>query len=221
MLFAVLIVRKKYTIQKYLFVLMIVCGVGLFIYKDGINSSKDTFWGNMLILISLVFDGLLGAAQDKMRTVSKPSSLNFMYYVNAWSTLIFIPLLFINYEGLRFVQFCIKHQEVGQYMAITVVMGTAGQYFISAMISHFGSLPLALVTTMRKFFTILFSSFLFGNVLNMRQWIATILIFLALTLDAFFGKKSFKNNSVKPEENEKEGVEKYFKNDSELPNNFV
>ncbi|KAL7022355.1 hypothetical protein ACKWTF_012209 [Chironomus riparius] len=198
MLFAVLIVKKSYTIQKYFFVLMIVFGVGLFIYKDGVNSSQETLWGYMLILISLLFDGCLGAAQDKMRIVSRPSSLNFMYYVNAWSTLIFIPLLFINYEGWRFVQFCIKHYEVGYYMAITVLMGTAGQYFISTMISTYGSLPLAIVTTLRKFLTILFSSLIFGNVLNTRQWVASILIFTALILDALFGKKKLIINKTEP-----------------------
>ena len=178
---------------------MIVFGVGLFIYKDGINSSQETLWGYMLILISLLLDGCLGAAQDKMRTVSRPSSLNFMYYVNAWSTLIFIPLLFINYEGWRFVQFCMKHYEVGYYMAITVLLGTAGQYFVSTMISCYGSLPLAIVTTMRKFFTVLFSSLIFGNVLNTRQWAATILIFTVLILDALFGKKKLINNKTEPE----------------------
>lgn len=175
---------------------MIVFGVGLFIYKDGIKSSKETLWGYMLIMISLLFDGCLGAAQDKMRTVSKPSSLNFMYYVNAWSTIIVIPLLFINYEGWRFIQFCMKHYEVGYCMAITVLMGTAGQYFVSTMISSYGSLPLAIVTTMRKFFTVLFSSLIFGNVLNNRQWTATILIFTVLILDVLFGKKKLINNNI-------------------------
>jgi len=178
---------------------MIVFGVGLFIYKDGIKSSQETLWGYLLIMISLLFDGCLGAAQDKMRTVSKPSSLNFMYYVNAWSTLIVIPLLFINYEGWRFIQFCMKHYEVGYYMAITVLMGTAGQYFVSTMISCYGSLPLAIVTTMRKFFTVLFSSLIFGNVLNSRQWAATILIFTVLILDVLFGKKKLINNKTEPE----------------------
>lgn len=199
MIFAVLVVRKTYTIQKYFFVSMIVFGVGLFIYKDGINSSNETLWGYMLILISLLLDGCLGAAQDKMRTVSRPSSLNFMYYVNAWSTLIFIPLMFINFEGWRFIQFCMKHYEVNYYLAITVLMGTAGQYFVSSMISCYGSLPLALVTTMRKFFTVLFSSLIFGNVLNGRQWTATILIFTVLILDTLFGKKKLINNKTEPE----------------------
>lgn len=199
MLCAVLIVRKTYTIQKYIFVLMIVSGVGIFIYKERINKTEDTFWGYILILVSLIFDGFLGAAQDKMRTVAKPSSLNFMYYVNAWSTLMFIPVLFINYEGLRFLEFCYRHSSVTWYMLITVTLGTAGQYFVSAMISHFGSLPLALATTMRKFFTVLFSSFLFGNVLNLRQWIATVIIFVALTLDAFFSKKGSNANRVEPQ----------------------
>jgi hypothetical protein len=34
MLLGVLIAKKRYPLAKYLFVLMIVCGVALFLYKD-------------------------------------------------------------------------------------------------------------------------------------------------------------------------------------------
>lgn len=41
MILGVLFGRKRYSLQKYMFVLMIVIGVGIFMYKDGKKSSKD------------------------------------------------------------------------------------------------------------------------------------------------------------------------------------
>lgn len=42
MLLGVLIGRKKYSLQKYLFVFMIVTGVALFIYKDTTKAKSDS-----------------------------------------------------------------------------------------------------------------------------------------------------------------------------------
>jgi UDP-galactose transporter B1 len=179
---------------------MIVIGVGVFIFKDDPHrkksASENTILGTFFIVISLFFDGCLGGAQDKMRSVKRPSPLNFMQYVNIWSTVFVIPLLFINYEGYEFFKFCIRNPDVLYDLAIVIVTATIGQFFISAMIAEFGSLPLALVTTTRKFFTVLFSTFVNGNVLSVQQWIATIIIFVALLLDSLFGKKKIGDNKV-------------------------
>lgn len=42
----------------------------------------------------------------------------------------------------------------------------------------FGPLTCSIVTTTRKFFTILGSVILFGNVITSLQWIGTVLVFL-------------------------------------------
>lgn len=42
----------------------------------------------------------------------------------------------------------------------------------------FGPLTCSIVTTTRKFFTILGSVILFGNVMTSLQWIGTVLVFL-------------------------------------------
>lgn len=193
-----------------MFVLMIVSGVGIFIFKDDHkkNKTENALLGNILICVSLLFDGLLGGAQDKMRQVAKPTSMNFMYYVNAWSSLLVLPMLLINFEGYRFIEFCIKHTKVIYDLMIMLAAGTVGQYFIAALISNFGSLPLSLVTTTRKFFTVLCSTLIFGNVLSYRQWLATGIIFCALLLDALFGKEELcKSRNSKRNEKEVEDEE--------------
>lgn len=207
MIFGVLFARKSYTIQKYFFVLMIVLGVGIFIYKDSHKENENVkpIIGNILIAVSLVADGLLGAAQDKMRIVAKPTALNFMYFVNLYSTIFCLPLLFINFEGLEFVKFCMRHNAVIFDIFIVIASGVSGQFFITALISNFGSLPLSIVTTIRKFCTAVFSALFIKQVLNERQWFATILIFTALILDVLIGKKKFFKNKNETEKVNKIG----------------
>lgn len=186
-----LIVRKTYTPQKYLFVLMIVSGIALFTYK-GENKDKEkdlAYLGNILIGISLLMDGFKGAAQDVMRDIKRPSSLNFMFFENLWSTIFMSIILVVSGGGIEFINFCIRHPGVWKYIGAVMFCSTIGQFFITTMIMNFGSLSCIITTTLRKFFSILFSVIVFHNTLSIRQWIAAGVIFSALLLDLFFGRK--------------------------------
>lgn len=50
---------------------------------------------------------------------------------------------------------------------------------------YFGPLTCSIVTTTRKFFTILGSVIFFGNVMSTMQWVGTILVFLGENLPLF------------------------------------
>ncbi|KAG5670128.1 hypothetical protein PVAND_000410 [Polypedilum vanderplanki] len=175
------------------------------LYDSKENQNLKPLIGNILIALSLLSEGFLGATQDKMRNVSRPTLLNFMFFTNLYSTIFGSPLLFVNFEGLEFIKFCMKHNSVIIHILIVIACGACGQFFISAMVSNFGSLPLSIVTTIRKFCTAVFSALFIKEVLNVRQWIATILIFTALILDVLFGKKKFCHKvNVEESKDEKE-----------------
>lgn len=203
MIFGVLIVKKTYTTQKYCFVLMIVAGIIAFMFKSDNKSDSENklaYIGNILIALSLLADGLMGGAQDFMRKVAKPTALNFMCFTNLYSALIATMIISISGEGIRFIDFCMNHRMVIVYLGIVVFTGSFGQFFVSSMISNFGSLPMSLVTTLRKFVTVLFSVVIFNNTLTLIQWIATAIIFNALFLDVFFGSKKLKDEKKIPED---------------------
>lgn len=67
MLLGVLIGHKSYPMKKYLFVLLIVIGVVLFMYKDQGKKAQDESSGlgigEILLFLSLTMDGLTGAVQ--------------------------------------------------------------------------------------------------------------------------------------------------------------
>merc|ERR1712179_337969 len=75
LILGVLIGRKSYPLLKYLFILMIVTGVALFMYKDQKGTTEDNSAnqailgaGEILLLASLTCDGLTGAIQERMKS---------------------------------------------------------------------------------------------------------------------------------------------------------
>lgn len=191
MLIGVLLAHKRYTIQKYFFVLMIVVGVILFIFQDGKSKegSSDNHIGLILIGMSLLSDGVLGAIEDRMRAATKPSALNFMFSINMYSAIFLGIGATVTGEIFGFYEFASKYPEVLFKIGSAAFVGSFGQIFIFMMISEFGPLPCSIVTTTRKFFTVLISVIFMKNPLSGRQQIATVIVFGALFADAFWGKK--------------------------------
>ena len=56
-------------------------------------------------------------------------------------------------------------------------------------VSEFGPLPCSIITTTRKFFTVLGSVLMFGNTLLTHQWIGAALVFAGIFLDGVYGKQ--------------------------------
>ncbi|KAJ8306862.1 hypothetical protein KUTeg_014946 [Tegillarca granosa] len=153
MILGIILARKRYPAAKFLFVLMIVLGVAMFLYKDK--------------LVSLTLDGLTGVTQERMRSESKTGPYNMMFNVNLWSILwlaIETSICFIPHGYIWYCQ-CAR------------------------AVTSFGPLTCSIVTTTRKFFTILGSVILFQNPMNNRQWVGTVLVFTGLSLDSAYGKE--------------------------------
>ena len=75
MVLGVLVGRKRYPLLKYLFILMIVAGVAMFMYKDGSKKGAQggeglIGVGEILLLVSLTCDGLTGAVQVRNKTLT-------------------------------------------------------------------------------------------------------------------------------------------------------
>ena len=193
MILGVLIGRKKYPILKYLFVLMIVIGVALFMFKDGKTTDKSVDegvigMGEILLLVSLTCDGLTGAVQERMKAEHSTKSGHMMKAMNKWSIFYLGIGLIFSGELWEFIAFVGRHPSVIWQLASVSVASALGQYFIFMCVSEFGPLPCSLITTTRKFFTVLGSVIFFGNHLIERQWLGAILVFTGLILNGLYGK---------------------------------
>ncbi|XP_043463820.1 solute carrier family 35 member B1 [Leptopilina heterotoma] len=200
MLLGVLLGKKSYPLRKYFFVLLIVSGVAIFMFKDGktsAQSSSQMGFGEILLLLSLTMDGLLSAVQERMRAEHKTQSLHMMLNMNFWSIIFSGFTIILSGELMRFILFLQKHPNIIVHIINLGATGACGQYFIFLTVAEFGPLPCSIITTTRKFFTVLGSVLLFGNSLLLRQWVATVFVFLGLFLDAMYGKKTAKKETVK------------------------
>lgn len=133
-----------------------------------------------------------------MRQHSSPSAQHMMMAMNGWSTLFLIPALFLTGEAMEFIAFATKYPQMLGHLATLALAGALGQLFIFMMVSSFGALACSVVTTTRKFFTVLCSVLLFGNNLSSRQWMGTVLVFTGLFADMFYGKKGAANGKSPP-----------------------
>jgi len=171
---------------------MIVIGVALFMFKDGKASSKSTEaafgLGEILLLVSLTCDGLTGAVQERMKAEHGTKSGHMMKAMNSWSCLYLGIGLLATGEVWTFLAFISRHPAIIWQLASVSVASALGQYFIFMCVSEFGPLPCSLITTTRKFFTVLGSVIIFGNSLINRQWAGAALVFTGLVLDGIYGK---------------------------------
>lgn len=210
MLLGVLLAQKRYTLQKYLVVLMIVFGVIMFVYKDGksVDRESNDYIGLILIGLSLFCDGLLGAIQDRMRAKTNLSTFSFMFFINFYSAILLAIAAVLTGEIDPFYEFTLKYPDIYAKITSAALIGSLGQIFIYMMISEFGSLPCSLVTTTRKLFTVLISVLFIGNPLSSRQMFATTLVFAALFLDVLLKKLSKKKSPVPEVQGENLDLEK-------------
>ena len=86
------------------------------------------------------------------------------------------------------ISFCRRHPEIVPEIITFGFASAFGQNFIFITVSEFGPLMCSIMTTTRKFFTILGSVVFFGNALITRQWVGTAIVFAGLVLNDRFGK---------------------------------
>lgn len=191
MILGVILGRKSYPLRKYFFVLLIVTGVIFFMFKDSKKASVDNVGfgiGELLLVLSLTMDGLTGAVQERIKSESSPTAYSMMLNTNWWSMLILSAAVLVSGEIFTFISFVTNYPEVLIHLGGLAIMGALGQLFIFFMVSEFGPLPCSVVTTTRKFFTVLASVIIFRNVLLARQWFGAVLVFSGLFLDIFYSK---------------------------------
>jgi solute carrier family 35 (UDP-galactose transporter), member B1 len=196
MVLGFLIARKRYNLKTVISVISIIVGVIIFNSHQKLDSKEtvndNLLWGNLLIAASLLFDGLLGATEDKMRENSIPSDLSYLYYFNLWGIGLRLLGVLVFNETPKLIDFTTRHPEIIKFFALAILIGDIGQFFANSIILRFGPLSLSVTTTVRKFFSVILSVIIYNNSLQWQQWAAAALILsvmIALSVDAFLNSK--------------------------------
>lgn len=133
MILGVLVGRKRYPLLKYLFVLLIVAGVAMFMYKDktpqsaASDDSSLIGFGEILLLASLTCDGLTGAVQERMKSEHQTKSGHMMLSMNKWSIGYLGLALTISGEIWQFIDFVQRHPDILGQLVLFSFTSALGQ----------------------------------------------------------------------------------------------
>ena len=146
---------------------------------------------------------IFGLMTIQVRSKFSPNENDMMLWTNFCSFLILIPFCFLSGDFFGGNAFIPKHPQILPRILAFCLCSVAGQYFIFLTIKNFGPLTVSIITTcryfsnfegievkliFRKFFSVLFSVFIFGNVLTAQQWVGAIIVFSGLVVDIYFGE---------------------------------
>src|SRR5690606_14525441 len=107
--------------------------------------------------------------------------------INSFAGLYLAIALIVTGSGMEGIAFTLRHPEVGPYLILFSLTSAVGQLFIYYMVRYYGSLATTIVTTTRKFFTIILSIAINRHVLSNRQWFAVMVVFTGLALHSYWG----------------------------------
>ena len=184
-----ILVQKRYSSHKCASIVLVVTGVTTFMLENvkgrGSNIQENDSFGTALVALSLLFDGFVAAIQEKLRDKCSFSAHGLMYEINKWASILMFTIAGLRGELVPFLHYSMKTDKFCLYIFALCFTGVLGQQFIFLTVVNFGPLACSVITTTRKFFTILLSTIIFHHVLTFKHWFCVTVVFFGLALDVF------------------------------------
>jgi len=187
--------KGQHTRSQYFCGFIITAGIVIFNLSDGgkkkhgADDTENSLIGIVAILISLFCDGLLGTTQGEVKKKFNPNQWDQMESLNKWAGIICLTVANVSFQMGVFIKFVMDHPAVIQDLVILALLGTFGQIFIFYTIANFSPLILSIVTTTRKFFTVLASIVIYHHVMSPMQWLSIGLVFIGVFIEMLSSKK--------------------------------
>ncbi|KAF0744723.1 hypothetical protein Ae201684P_019047 [Aphanomyces euteiches] len=178
---------KRYSVQKYLSVILLSIGVAVFLMgsyhrhtEDPTTSEAQSAIGLCLLLLSLLCDGATGALEDKFMAQYTVGAFELMFQLSSFKALFACGGVVFAGEWPQLLESVAA--SVGPLLALSL-SGAAGQAFIFYTITKFGALTTSIIGTMRKVVSIALSVVLFHHVLGIGQVTGLFIAFTAIMMN--------------------------------------
>lgn len=188
MLASTLIDGKRSTTCQYMCSLIITLGIVLFsmgLEKAGEGGSG--IYGVSLLFFSLVLDGANASAQNRIRSTHKDiDGSHLMMYTNVCKIVILL-LLWISFtsftEAPTEIDVATFARKFQIEWVLIVVTASMTQFFVFSIISIYGPTTTAMVTSIRKFVSIIISVIVFQHDVTVAQWGGIMVVFMGISMD--------------------------------------
>jgi len=162
--------------------------------QHGQFESGTSIMGIMILVLSLFCDGLLGTTQSEVKRKFNPNQWDQMESLNKWAGIVCFAISTITFQMGAFLKFVYDHPLVLKDLALLAILGTFGQVFVFYTLANFSPLILSIISTTRKFVTVLASIAIYHHAVNGYQWIAIVLVFLGVGIEVFSGRHRHDEN---------------------------
>lgn len=206
---------ETFSKMQYFSGLLITTGIVIFNLlekdkKNGKHTQSISIIGLILLLVSLFSDGMTSSKQSEARNKYKPSMFEMMESSNIYAILFAFLYGVGSFELIPAVQYLWNYPECFTDLVILAIMGTIGQCFVYFTIIYFNSFMLSVITTTRKFFTVISSILIFGYEISGFQWMSIILVFIGVGMELFegkHGKEEKKQSNLSQEQHRMQSLE--------------
>eukprot|EP00931_Biecheleriopsis_adriatica_P043680 TRINITY_DN24960_c0_g1_i1.p1 TRINITY_DN24960_c0_g1~~TRINITY_DN24960_c0_g1_i1.p1 ORF type:complete len:333 (-),score=71.80 TRINITY_DN24960_c0_g1_i1:45-995(-) len=156
-------------------------------------------FGIFLLVLSLLCDGTVSAAQEKMRRQRQQlTAYEQMFMTNCGAALLLFPVAWWSGQLQAGFKFMRENDKILDGIAVFSLCSAFGQVFIFLTISWFGPDTSAKITTIRKMATVLLSILWFGHRMITEQWLFVFMVFASVMLEVsekMFGRQRYGKKS--------------------------
>lgn len=210
MIMSSMISGKKYRPREYVVVIVISCGMFLFLIGNQETSSKShnmipdsthltpvhdvlplgedgslrrrysLIDGLLILALYLTFDSFTSNWQEKLNTSYQVSPLQMMAAVNFFSILLTITSLAQQSHLIPSLLIVLSNQSLTRDCILMSLSSATGQLMIFYTISEFGALAFTFIMTLRQVFAIILSCLVYGHPLNEMAVAGIFIVFVGL-----------------------------------------
>lgn len=180
----------KYHPLQYLSVVLITLGVFAFNFSGKKGATSDSALGLLALFTSLSLDGLTSFYSETCKRVHKSTALSAQQLCSGFGALFIFPIVILNNIILAestLIEYLVKFPDVITDILLFSLLSGIGNYFVFWGLNFLGSLNLVIVTTTRKFMTILLSIIWFSHSLSELQAVCILLVVIGAGLDIYVG----------------------------------
>lgn len=194
---------KVYGIVDYMTAISVAGGCTIFMVFGKIAAKKasdsDSYFGLLLMLGYLGFDGFTSTFQEKLFSGYSMSIYNQMMYVNFCSACMSMLFVVLSGKVTESIVFFYKYPQLFADVSILSASAVSGQFAISYTIKTFGALLYATIMTIRQFLSVFISNIVFRHGMNFMQWLGATIVFGALFYKSFAKAQTKKQTGPKSE----------------------
>lgn len=219
MMMSSVISGKKYRKREYAIVIVISCGMCLFLtgnqwrthkvdttadpirdpahghQDDGTTAVSDhlpplsLIDGLLILALYLTFDSFTSNWQEKLNRTYRVSPLHMMLFVNLFSVLLTLTSLAQQSHLIPSLITVLSCAELTRDCVLMSLSSAVGQLMIFFTISEFGALAFTFIMTLRQVFAIILSCLMYGHPLNETAVAGVFITFAGLFAQIYFKSK--------------------------------